>query len=84
MGNVEIDGIHIEQKNNIKFLGVVIDEFLTWDEHVSKVLTSMSRCIGIMLKVKYYVSLQTLLTIYNSILLPHVTYCNIVWGSFKS
>ena len=37
-----------------------------------------------MLKVKYYLPPKALLTIYKSILLPHVSYCNIVWGSFKS
>ena len=45
---------------------------------------AISRCIGILAKLKHFLPLWTLITIYNSILLPHITYCNIVWGSFKS
>ena len=83
-GRIEIDGVLIEEKKAATFLGVVINEFLTWDDHISKVLKSVSRCIGILFKLKHCLPLHILLTLYNSILLPHISYCNIVWGSFKS
>ena len=84
VGKIEIDGIVIEEKKNVTFLGVVINEFLTWDDHISKILIAISRCIGIIFKLKHYLPLQILIIIYNSILLPHITYCNVVWGTFKS
>ena len=83
-GTLEIDGIMIKEKKNVTFLGVVINEFLSWDEHISKISLAISRCIGILAKLKHFLPVWTLITIYNSILLPHITYCNIVWGSFKS
>ena len=79
-----IDGVLIEEMKTVTFLGIVINEFLTWDDHISKVLKSVSRCIGILFKLKHCLPLHILLTLYNSILLPHISYCNIVWGSFKS
>ena len=83
-GRIEIDGIIIEEKKAVTFLGVVINEYLTWDDHISKVSKAISRCIGILFKLKHCFPLNILLTLYNSILLPHITYCNIVWGTFKS
>ena len=83
-GTIEIDGVLIEEKKTVTFLGVVINEFLTWDDHILKVLKSVSRCIGVLFKLKHCLPLHILFTLYNSILLPHISYCNIIWGSFKS
>ena len=83
-GTLEIDGIKIAKKKNVTFLGVVINEFLSWDEHILKISIAISRCIGILAKLRHCLPLWTLINIYNSILLPHITYCNIVWGMFKS
>ena len=41
MLNINIDGIKILEVNHVKFLGVIIDQHLTWDKYgankVSKV-----------------------------------------------
>ena len=84
VGLIEIDGIIIEEKKNVKFLGIVLDEYLSWDDHIEKISTSISRCVGVLFKLKQYLPLKALITIYNTILLPHITYCNIVWGSYIS
>ena len=36
-GKIEIDGVLIEEKKTVTFLGVVINEFLTWDDHITKI-----------------------------------------------
>ena len=41
----------------------------------------ISRNIGIMGRVKYYLSSKALLLLYNALVLPHLNYCAVIWGS---
>ena len=36
---------------------------------------------GVMAKARHYISLETLQTIYNTMVYPYLMYCNIVWSS---
>ena len=44
----------LERKQCIKYLGVMIDEFLTWKHHIAFACSRISRNIGIMSKLRYY------------------------------
>jgi len=70
----------IEQVCSVKFLGVYIDERLTWDNHIQQVASKLSKNIGILAKLKYTVPQKVLCLIYNSLVLPYLTYCNLVWA----
>ena len=48
--------------------------------HVTKVANKISKTIGIINKLKYQLHQTTLLTIYNSLILPHLNYCLLAWG----
>ena len=79
--NIEIDGLLLIEKQSLKCLGVTIDSHLTWQEHISNVHTSISRNIGILYKLKNYLSERSLVILYNSLILSHILYCNILWGN---
>ena len=49
-----IDGIPIEQVNAINFLGVNIDNKLTWVNHINKIHSKIAKNIGILKKRKAY------------------------------
>ena len=80
---MKIDGITIQQKKNVKFLGIHIDECLSWHEHIHELCTVLSRYIGIMYKLQPFVPLRTLFIIYNSFIHSRISYCNIVWANNK-
>ena len=71
----------IKQVNSIKFLGVIIDENITWKIHCDKVHTSTSRVLGILRKLKYILPEKTLFSIYNTLSLPHLQYGILAWGN---
>ena len=79
--NVFIDNVPIIEKKATKFLGVILDSNLTWNEHLKKINTSVSKAIGILWKLKPILTKKTLMILYNSFVLPHLNYCNIVWGN---
>jgi len=71
----------IREKDCIKYLGVIIDSHLNWKKHIINVSKKMSRCIGIMYKLRYFVSDNILKNIYYSLFYSHLVYAIHVWGS---
>jgi len=64
-----------------KFLGVIIDDKLSWNDHISHVTAKVSRAVGILNKARRLLPVKVLNTLYSAIVLPHLQYCNIVWGT---
>jgi len=78
---VSIDSVSIKQVSCVKFLGVYVDEKLSWKIHIFHVSAIISKNIGILSKLRYKLPSNILLTLYNSLILPHLSYCAVIWGS---
>ena len=66
--------------DNIKYLGMYIDKYLSWDFHIMQLSKKLSRACGIMSKLRYSAPIETRLQVYYAIFYSHLTYgCNI-WG----
>ena len=75
-----ISNFPIEQKSEAKFLGVIVDENLTWSSHIKTVRSKMSRYIGLMYKLKSQLPVKVRIQIYHSFVQSHINYCSLVWG----
>ena len=71
----------IEQKDHVKYLGVLIDSQLTFKDHVTSLSKKISRVTGLMYKIKNYVNTKTLTMLYNSLIYPHLLYGVPIWGN---
>ena len=71
----------IEQVKEIVFLGVVLDEHLTWKPHVAHVANKISKSIGIIRRASPYLQKSSLRTLYFSMIYPYLPYCSLVWSS---
>ena len=78
---IQINKQIIEQVNNAKFLGLILDKELTWKQHIKLVETKISKMSGILVRARRYISISTLKTIYNALIHPYLTYCNTLWVS---
>ena len=78
---VLIDDSEITQTSNSKFLGVIIDEKLNWSFHITQTCLKLTKNIGILNRLKYTISKTALLMLYNTLILPYLSYCNIIWAS---
>ena len=77
---IKIDEIQLEPISNFNFLGIIINENINWSKHINKISYSISKTIGIIRKLKNFLPSSVLLTIYNSLILPQLTYGILVWG----
>ena len=69
----------VNRVSAIKFLGINIDDKLTWNIHIGVICNKLSKNIGVMYKLKSLPQ-NILKMIYNSIVMPYLTYGIIVWG----
>ena len=77
---VRIDNTPIERKAEARFLGVIVDEKLSWSSHIKAVKTKMSRFIGVMYKIKRQLPIKARLQIFQSFVQSHLNFCSLVWG----
>ena len=71
----------ISEKDQIKYLGIMIDATLTWKPRIEKMCKTISRSIGI---IRPFVNIKILKTLYYSLVYPHLIYAIEVWGSADS
>ena len=76
---LSINGHVIEKVKSTKFLGVELDEFINFKRHTHQLLNKLSKYVGLFYKIRHFLPLSTLLTLYKSLFEPHITYCNIIW-----
>ena len=67
--------------NSFDFLGITIEKHLTWKSHVDKISNKISKTIGTLNRLKFYLPLNAKLAIYNSLILSHINYGILLWGN---
>ena len=82
--NIKIGSTTIQRESSAKFLGVQIDETLSWKKHINTKANQVVRTISILSRLKNSVSTEILKTIYNALVLPHISYAIVSWGNVKS
>ena len=64
---LKISNQEIQRTKYIKFLGVLMDEHLSWKYHTVELRKELSRTYSIFSKLHHYCPLQTLISLYNSL-----------------
>ena len=82
--NLSINGNAIEFVPTFNFLGLILDENLTFDQHIQNTSNKVSRSLGTLNKLKRFLPKNILLLLYNSLVLPHLQYAILCWGSKTS
>ena len=69
------------QTETHKYLGIVIDEKLSWKPHLSAVASKLVKLCGLFYKLRLYVDKQVLKKVYYTIIYPILLYGVICWSS---
>ena len=83
-GNLNIRGQKIEPKHHTKYLRVILDKHLSFNEHMNTLKQKLNRANGILAKLRYYVSANTLKTTYYILSDTHMRYACQIWGQSHS
>lgn len=77
---IKINNCTISRVTNVKFLGLNIDENLTWSEHSKCLSVKLSRSIGVINRLKLKIKRCTLKILYTTLIQPYLQYCVMAWG----
>jgi len=80
--NIKINGKRIVPVSHIKYLGVILNEFLDGSSHCIQLQTTLQRANGMIAKIRHYLrqSPPQLFSIYHSIFSSHMMYGCQTWG----
>ena len=82
---LSIMGTPITQVQSCKFLGVYVDQHLSWNEHISNISGKIAKNLGILSRISRLLPSHIRSTLYYTLIYPYLSYCNIVWAcAYKS
>ncbi|XP_065681553.1 uncharacterized protein LOC136095202 [Hydra vulgaris] len=71
----------IKKQASIRFLGVLVDEKLSWLPQIRYIQSKISNIIGMMYRVRSYINKQSLKLIFFGLIHCFISYANISWAS---
>lgn len=77
---IKIGDDEIEHKKMVKFLGIIIDENLNWQNHIEMTKNKISAISYSLKMVKKLLPKQTMKTLYEALIQPHIEYGITIWG----
>ena len=70
----------LDEVSLFKYLDIVINNRLTWQDHVDQMFSKINKKLGLLKRIRYCLPLDARLLFFNSYVLPLFDYADIVWG----
>ena len=77
---IYFNSIHLDNVNSEKLLGVVIQNDLSWSEHINTVCKKIKSKLYLLHQIKAFLPCTARKQFFNSFILPHFDYCLSIWG----
>ena len=81
---IKLCGKRLYPTESVKYLGVKIDADLSWQYHVNDLTIKLNRANALLFKMRKYVSLKILRSIYFANFESYLSYCCLVWAQNRS
>ena len=81
---IELQGTEITKTDTIKYLGLLIDNNLSWKSRTDYVCRKSLAAIACIRHSSRYLPVLTRKIFFSSLVLPHLDYCSVVWHSCNS
>ena len=78
--NINYEGNTIPNLTSTKFLGLIVDETLSWNEHIDSAAKKLCSASYIVRNLKHSVSPTTMKTLYYAYIHPIISHGIIFWG----
>ena len=73
----------IKQVDRTKYLGVTVDDTLSWEEQYESVKKKVAGGLAAMKKIKGILPQSMLFQVYKALVESHLRYADVVWGSLS-
>ena len=76
---LKINDYEMKRLSSIKFLGIFVDEHLSWVDHINTLENKLSKNLGLLYKTKSSLNAKAMRSLYFSVSHSYLTYGNIAW-----
>ena len=73
------NGMDVENVNNQKHLGLIIDSNLSFEKHINEKIINAKQNVGILKHLSKFLPLKILDKMYKALVRPHLDYCDIIY-----
>ena len=77
---ISFENITINRVSKIKYLGVIFDEHLNWNNHIIDLCNKMKRLFPIFYNIRDFLSIEHIKIIYYTMIYSRIKYGSIVFG----
>ena len=78
--NISLNGSPIEEKSKAKYLGILLDNKLSYEHHTKHVRSKLIKGNAILIKTRHFIPSDILTNTYNAHIHSHIDYGFNVWG----
>lgn len=71
---------YFERVKSFKYLGVIVNENMTWSEHIENIRSKVTQRLGILKRIKHLLPMDIRIIYVNTMVLPIMEYACLVWG----
>ena len=76
-----LNDVSLQCVSSFKYLGVILCSNLSWSPHIKFVCSKSRKVLGVIFRHFYrFSSPKSLLCLYKSLVIPHLSYCSSVWS----
>ena len=80
LSELKLDNCVLNVCNSCKYLGLTIDNKLSFNAHIEVISKKISKTVGVMFKLRPFVPDNIMLNLYYGLVYPYLIYCNVIWG----
>ena len=78
--SVKVEETSIEGTQSFKYLGVTLQQSMSWADHVDAISMKINQRIGLIRRIRNLLPLQARVALYNALILPLFDYGDVIWG----
>ena len=78
---IKICGMPLKEEIETKFIGVTIDNELTWQSHIDNVYKKLKSAAGMLAHIRHNIPPENYKTLYFALFESHLSYCITVFGN---
>ena len=77
---LSINDRRLDRVNSYKYLGVIINENLTWTDHIENLRSKVLQRLGLLRRIKYFLPRDIRELLVKSTIIPLLDYADVTWG----
>ena len=81
--SIKLGGVKFIPSDDVKYLGVHLDKYHSWDLQTNQLSKKLSRANDILSKLRHFAPKKTLISVYYSIFYTYLLYDCLVWSLRK-